>query len=72
MTAEVIKLNPIEIGDDYRHDVGEVIECIPENLKTIVILGETEDGDRWYASNANHGRVLWLMEKIKIGILTDD
>jgi hypothetical protein len=68
----VIKLVPDEIGDEFRHDVQEVIDGVPDNLKTIVILGETDDGDRWYASNANLGQMFWLMELIKHGIMSDD
>lgn len=70
--TNVVQLVPVEIGDDFRHDVQEVIDCIPDDLKTIVVLGETAEGDKWYASNANLGQILWLMEKIKHGIMSDD
>lgn len=70
--TNVVQLVPCEIGDDFRHDVQEVLDHIPDNLKTIVVLGETDDGGRWYAANANLGQVVWLMEKIKHEIIADD
>ena len=47
-----------------------VLEQALGQLKTVVIMGYTEDGDRYFASSvADGGDVLWLLEQCKLDLL---
>jgi hypothetical protein len=43
-----------------------------ENLSTVVILGYTEEGEEFFsASTSDAGELVLLMERFRVGLLTD-
>lgn len=64
--AEIVKLEPIEVGEGYRFDPDELLEAAKgQNFTRLVIIGETEDGEPWVSGSANAGETLILMEWAK-------
>ena len=42
-----------------------------KDLKSVVVMGYTEDGDEYFASSiADGGEVVWLIERAKLKLLT--
>ncbi len=66
MAAEVIRLVPDQIAQDFRLDADAVLEEAKGLAHvTLVILAENEDGELYMRGNANSGEALILMEKAK-------
>ena len=69
MSAKVLSL-PVLTRLDISPD--RVIDALP-NLKGVVIAGYTEEGEEYFASSyADGGDVLWLLERLKLNLLTVD
>lgn len=74
MTAEIVKLVPNEVGEDYRFDGDEILKgAMGRKWHRLVIIGQLEepdeDGDTYIASNANAGEALILIEQAKLDII---
>ena len=66
MTSNVVKLEPVEIGEGFRFDSDEILEDSKgQAFTTLAILGQLEDGSFWVSGNANAGETLVLMERAK-------
>ncbi|PSJ60751.1 hypothetical protein [Pseudaminobacter soli (ex Li et al. 2025)] len=64
--SNVVKFEPIEVGDDFRFDPDEILETAKgQGFQTIAILGQLEDGTFWVSGSANAGETLVLMERAK-------
>lgn len=62
--AEIHKLHPVEVGEDFRFEPDDILEQAKgQGLKTVAILAETADGDIWISGSANAGETLVLMER---------
>ena len=73
MTAEIVRLDPVLVGDGYRFDADEVLkEAMGQSFVTIAILAQDEDGNIWISGNANAGETLVLMERAKHQIVFGD
>ena len=64
--GDVLKFNPVEVGDGFRFDPDEILESAKGQPFTIVsIIAETEDGKIWVSGSANAGETLILLERAK-------
>lgn len=64
--AEILKLVPNEVGEDYLFDADEILEGAKgQGFTEIVIIGHLEDGDMWISGSANAGETMILMEQAK-------
>ncbi len=64
--SNVVKFEPVEIGDGYRFDPDEILDAAKGLGFTILaVLGETADGEFWVSGTANVGETLVLLEKAK-------
>lgn len=71
MSAEIVKLVPNEVGEDYRFPADQILEgAKSQNFTNLVIVGETEGGEDIYiAGMANAGEALILMERAKLQLI---
>lgn len=66
--GKVIPLNNVTRLD---MPADRVLEAAIGKLEKVVVLGYDEDGDEYFASSvADGGTVLWLMERLKLKLLT--
>lgn len=66
MKSNVIKFEPVEVGEAYRFDADEILECAKgQEFTSLAVLGQLEDGSYWITGNANAGEILMLMERAK-------
>jgi hypothetical protein len=64
--SNVVKLEPVEVGDGYRFDPDEILEAAKgKEFARLVILGELPDGEIYVAGSANAGESLILIEHAK-------
>lgn len=71
--AEVVRLKPVTLGAASRIDPNEVLDgAKEEGFKTVIVIGEMEDGALGIASNANIGVTLILLERAKYTMLFDE
>lgn len=64
--SNVVKLEPVEIGEGYRFDADAILEAAKgAGFTRLAILGDLEDGSVWVSGNANAGEILVLMEMAK-------
>lgn len=68
MSAEILRFNGIT---RLPLDPNQVLEgAIDGDLKSVVIIGYTQDGEFWFASSDPDGpSVLWDLEKAKQALL---
>ncbi|MBM7328721.1 phosphoribosylformylglycinamidine synthase [Agrobacterium sp. S2] len=71
--SEVVKLQPVEIGDGFRFDPDAILEAAKgKGFTTVAVLGQLEDGSFWVSGSANAGETLILMERAKRQICFGD
>jgi hypothetical protein len=64
--SNIVKLEPVEIGESFRFDPDQVLEDAKgEAFTSLAILGMTDDGEIWITGNANAGEILVMMEMAK-------
>ncbi len=64
--SEVVKLQPVEVGEGFRFDPDAILEAAKgKSFTTVVVLGQLEDGSFWVSGSANAGETLILMERAK-------
>ena len=64
--SEVVKLQPVEVGEGFRFDPDAILEAAKgKGFTTVVVLGQLEDGSFWVSGSANAGETLILMERAK-------
>lgn len=64
--AEVVRFEPVEVGEGYRFDADELLDAAKgQGFTTLAIIGQLEDGSIWISGSANAGETLILMEKAK-------
>lgn len=64
--SNVVKLEPVEVGDGYRFDPDQVLEDAKgQEFSCLAVLGTTPDGEIWITGNANAGEILVMMEMAK-------
>lgn len=70
MAGQVLKFDPVVVGDGYRFDADELLEAAKgQGFTTLAIIGELEDGTQWVSGNANAGETLLLMERAKRAVV---
>lgn len=73
--ADIVKLEPTEVGEDYRSNPEELLKkaiehCRECGVSSLVIIGEDpDDDDPWVMSIANAGQTLILMERAKLELI---
>ena len=68
--ADVVKFEPVEVGEGYRFDADELLEAAKgHGFTTLAIIGQLEDGSIWISGSANAGETLILMEKAKLQVI---
>lgn len=71
--ADVLKFEPVVVGDGYRFDSDAILEAAKgKGFATLAILGELEDGSQWISSTANAGEAIILMERAKHDLIFGD
>lgn len=66
MTGNVLKFDPVVVGEGYRFDPDEILEAAKgQGFTTLAILAENEDGSIYVAGSANAGEIMVLMEMAK-------
>jgi hypothetical protein len=69
MSDNVVKFEPVEVGEGYRFDPDELLEANKRlDWATLVLIGEI-DGEIVVAGSANAGESLILLEKAKLRII---
>jgi hypothetical protein len=64
--SNVVKLEPVELGERFRLDPDEILDAAKGiEFSGLVILGELPDGEIYIAGIANAGETLVLMERAK-------
>jgi hypothetical protein len=64
--SNVVKLEPVEIGESFRFDPDQVLEDAKgQDFSCLAVLGQTADGEIWVTGNANAGEILVMMEMAK-------
>ena len=64
--GDVVKLNPVTVGEEFRFDPDEILEGAKgQKFSILSIVAETEDGEIWVSGSANAGETLILLEKAK-------
>lgn len=71
MSANVVKLELVEVGEDFRFDPDFILEAAKgRKFQRLVIIGEIEDEEDLYvAGTANAGESLILIEWAKAQVL---
>lgn len=71
--ADVLKFEPVVVGEGFRFDPDEVLEAAKgKGFTTLVVLGQLEDGSSWISSSANAGEAIILMERAKHDLIFGD
>lgn len=71
--SEVVKLQPVEVGEGFRFDADAILEAAKgKGFTTVAVLGQLEDDSFWVSGSANAGETLILMERAKRQICFGD
>ncbi len=66
LMAEILKFEPVVVGDGYRFDVDTILDGAKgQPFTTLAVVGELEDGSIWVSGTANAGETLIVMERVK-------
>ena len=64
--SNVVKLELVEVGEDFRFDPDYILEAAKGNAFTRVsVIGELPDGTVFISGSANAGETLILIERAK-------
>lgn len=73
MSDNVLRLVPDRIGEDVDLGVKNVLEEAEEyDLDTVVVIGETKEGEMYVAGSRNAGASLVLIERAKHKLVFGD
>lgn len=73
MSAEILKFEPTIVGGGATISPDEVMDAAKEiGLTTLVLTGETADGNIYIAGTISAGDAVMLLEKAKHGIIFGD
>lgn len=61
MTAEVLRLVPPSVGDAYEIAPDQVLDAAKGKYETVIVVGETADGEIEIAGSAGAGDALALL-----------
>jgi hypothetical protein len=67
--SNVVKLEPVDIGEGYRFDADEMLEANKGAGWTILAIVGEIDGEIVIAGSANAGETMILLEKAKLKII---
>jgi hypothetical protein len=66
ITADVVKLEPVTVGEDFRFDPDQLLEAAKgQGFTRLAIIGENPDGTLWVSGTANAGETIILIELAK-------
>lgn len=70
MAAQVLKFDPVIVGEGYRFDPDEILEAAKgKDFTTLAVIGQLPDGEMWISGNANAGETFILMERAKLSLI---
>jgi len=73
VSAEIVKFEPVEIGEAYRFEPDTILdEAKGKPFAKMAVIGQLEDGTLWVTGNANAGETMILMERIKHSLIFPD
>ena len=73
MADNVVNLELVTVGEEFRFDPDELLEAAKgQGFTTVAIIGQLEDGTVWISGSANAGETLVLMERVKHEIVFGD
>ena len=74
MSANVVKLQLVTVGENFRFEPDALLEAAKgQGFTNLLIIGEMSDGDDLYvASSGNVGEALIAMELAKLQIIRRD
>lgn len=73
MGDNVTEFRPVSIGAGYKFDADKILtEALGQGFRSVVIIGELEDGELWVSSAVNAGEALILIERAKHQIVFGD
>lgn len=73
MSAEIVKFDPVLVGEAFRFDPDELLEAAKgQDFTNLAILGELPSGEIWLSGMANAGETLVMMERAKLKIISPD
>jgi hypothetical protein len=71
MNENVIKFEPVVVGEAYRFDPDEALEAAKDlNLTSVTIIGAMPNGETWFSSSVGAGETLLLLKRAEL-ILID-
>lgn len=66
MSENVVKLQLVEVGEDYRFEADHILEAAKgSEFSRVAVVGELPDGSLWISGSANAGETLILLERAK-------
>lgn len=72
MSAEIVKFDPVLVGEAYRFDPDELLEAAKgQGFTNLAIIGELPDGNIWLSGMANAGETFILIERAKMKIIAE-
>lgn len=72
-TGNVLKFEPVEVGDHYRADPDEILENAKgAGFSNLLVIGQYEDGTLYVSGASNTGVALVLMELAKFQLIHGD
>lgn len=64
--GEVVKLQPVSVGEGYKFDPDTVLEEAKGNgFDALCVIGQYPDGSMWISGNVNTGETMILLERVK-------
>lgn len=67
--ADVIPIRLTEIGEGVTLGTGKVLDATPRDLRELVVVGLTADGEVYVAGTDGAAKAVWLLEKGKAHVL---
>lgn len=71
--SNIVKFDPIIVGEGYRFDADELLEAAKgQGFTNLAIIGEPPNGEIWFSGMANAGETLILIERAKLKVILPD
>lgn len=68
--SNVLKFEPVTVGESFRFDPDEILEKAKgQGFTNLAIIADLPDGELWFSGSANAGETLILIERAKLQII---
>lgn len=66
MSGNVVKLQPVTVGENFRFEADEILEKAKgKGFGRMVVIGDFDDGSIYVAGTANAGESMVLLERAR-------